>query len=110
LWNEYELDIGGRKPAKDFLLHERGKVKNIYSLCNAGWQIISGLVRLGHTSEVAIDRIYAVYGSQPSVTVIQRSLKKDVKAGRRSPNLQIQHLTLMMGLALRKKLQLHYIF
>jgi hypothetical protein len=88
LWNEYEHGIGGRKPAKHFSLHERGKVKHIYSLRNAGWQIISGLVRLGHTSEVAIDRIYAVYGAQTSVTAILRSLKKDVKAGRLSPNLQ----------------------
>ena len=88
LWNEYEHGIGGRKPAKHFSLHERGKVKHIYSLRNAGWQIIMGLVvRLGHTSEVAIDRIYAVYGAQTSVTAILRSLKKDVKAGRLSPNL-----------------------
>jgi hypothetical protein len=88
LWNECEHSIGGRKPAKHLSLHERRKVKHIYSLCNAGRQIIPGLVWLGHTSKVAIGRIYAVYAAQTSVTAILRSLKKDVKAGRLSPNLQ----------------------
>jgi hypothetical protein len=44
LWNEYDHGIGGRKPTKHFSLHERGKVKHIYSLCNAGWQNFLGLV------------------------------------------------------------------
>jgi hypothetical protein len=88
LWNEYQHGIGGRKPAKQFSQRERGQVKHTYSLRNNFWEIMVGLVRSGHTSEVAIDRIYAVYGAQTSVTNILTRIRTDRKAGRLNPNLQ----------------------
>jgi hypothetical protein len=88
LWNEFLNGIGGRKPAKNFTSHERGRVKHVYGLRNSGWQVILDLVRSGHTAEVAIDRIYAVYGPQTSLTTILRRLKKDRKDGTLSPNLR----------------------
>ena len=76
------------KPAKQFSQRERGQVKHTYSLRNNFWELMVGLVRSGHTSEVAIDRIYAVYGAQTSVTNILTRIRKDRKAGRLNPNLQ----------------------
>jgi hypothetical protein len=87
LWNEYLHGIGGRKPAKNFSPSERGRVKHVYGLRNSGWQVILELVRSGITCEVAIDRIYTVYGAQTSLTTILRRLKKDRKDGTLSPNL-----------------------
>ena len=52
--------------------------------------LIAGLVRQGHTAEIGIDRIYAVYGGETSVTSnIIDELKRDKKDGTLSPNLRI---------------------
>ena len=53
------------------------------------WDLIAGLVRQGHMAEVGIDRIYAVYGGETSVTNITDELKRDKKDGTLSPNLRI---------------------
>ena len=53
------------------------------------WDLIAGLVRQGHTADAGIDRIYAVYGGQTSVTNIIAGLKRDKKNGTLSPNLRI---------------------
>jgi hypothetical protein len=37
------------------------------------WDIIRSLIRAGHTAQTAIDRIYAVYGQQSTVTSILNS-------------------------------------
>ena len=50
---------------------------------------IAGLARQGHTADAGIDRIYAVYGGQTSVTNIINGLKRDRKSGTLSPNLRI---------------------
>ena len=52
------------------------------------WDLIAGLVRQGHTADAGIDRIYAVYGGQTSVTNIIAGLKRDKKNGTLSPNLK----------------------
>ncbi len=88
LWNEYEHSIGGRKPAKHFSLHERGKVKHIYSLRNAGWQIILGLGSIGAYIRGCQRPHLCSLWCTDKCYCNMRSLKKDVKAGRLSPNLQ----------------------
>ena len=90
LWAEYLLHgVGGRKPARLFSYTERGRSKHRYSRRKIVWDTVSGLVRLGHTSEIAIDRIYAVYGGQTSVTKIINALKKDKRNGTLNPNLRV---------------------
>lgn len=81
LWQEYELGIGGRKPARLFNASERGKVKYNYSLRKVFWNLCDRLIRRGHTSSTAIDKIYTVYSSKNSVTQILRQMRIDNKNG-----------------------------
>ena len=75
LWDEYQVGIGGRKAAKDFTFHERGKVKSLYSKHKLIWDCISGLIKHGHTSYVTISKIYAAYGGISSNTLIMKKIK-----------------------------------
>ena len=65
LWAEYEADVGGNKPACQFTAAERGKVKFKYSRRNIAWDVIDKMVNAGNTLDVAIERIYSVYGQHP---------------------------------------------
>lgn len=43
------------------------------------WDLISGLIRQGHTADLGfVERTYAVYGGQASVSIIN-GLKQDKK-------------------------------
>ena len=79
LWQEYEFGVGGRKAAKLFSYSERGRSKHKFHRRKIVWDLISGLVRQGHTADSGIDRIYAVYGGQTSVSNIINGLKRDKK-------------------------------
>ena len=81
LWQEYEHGVGGRKAARLFSHSERGHSKHKYHRRKIVWDLISGLVRQGHTADAGIDRIYAVYGGQTSVSNIINGLKRDKKMG-----------------------------
>ena len=81
LWMEYQHGVGGRKAARLFSYSERGRSKHRYCRRKVVWDLIAGLVRQGHTAEAGIDRIYAVYGGQTSVTNIINGLKRDKKMG-----------------------------
>ena len=84
LWHEYQVGLGGRKPAKMFSSRERGgKVKHKYHRRNVIWKMVAGLVRSGMTADAAIDSVYAVCGQQTCVTVIINAIKKDSKEGSR---------------------------
>ena len=89
LWQEFHHGVGGRKAARLFSYSERGRSKHKYHRRKVVWDLIAGLVRQGHTAEVGIDRIYAVYGGETSVTNIIDGLKRDKKNGTLSPNLRI---------------------
>jgi hypothetical protein len=88
LWTEYITGIGGRKPAMEFSQYERGRVKHKYCRRNVVWTMVDNLVRSGLTCEVAIDRIYGIYGSQTCVTKIINAIKKDIEKGTLNPNLR----------------------
>jgi hypothetical protein len=81
LWQEYEFGFGGRKPAKDFTAEERGRVKYSYHRRKVVWDKIAELVRAGHTAQVAIDRIYQVYGQASTVTSIINQMRQDRRTG-----------------------------
>jgi hypothetical protein len=53
------------------------------------WDIISGMVRQGHTPDSAIDQIYAIYGQQTCVTSIINAIKKSRKDGTLNPILRL---------------------
>ena len=90
LWAEYQVGIGGRKPAAQFSQSERGKVKYRYCRRNVIWSMVEKLVKgKGLSCNVAIERIYAVYGSQRSVTSIIEAIRKDKIAGTLNPNLRL---------------------
>ena len=89
LWDEWERGIGGRKPAKEFTLAERGKSKHKYHRRRIIWRLISEMVRSGSTSDAAIDKIYSSYGNNLSVTEIINRIKRDVKAKTLPVNLQV---------------------
>jgi hypothetical protein len=77
LWQEYEFGIGGRKPARLFTPAERGKVKYSYHRRKVVWDVIASLVRAGDTAQVAIDRIYEVYGAAMTVSHIINMMRRD---------------------------------
>ena len=89
LWNEFQHGIGGRKAARLFTSAERGRSKYKFHRRKIVWDIISALVRAGHTADTAVDRIYAVYGGQKSVTDIINGIKKDKQNGTLNPNLRV---------------------
>ena len=82
LWLEYKKGIGGRKPARQFTREERGHKKVKYTYCNRKkvWDLIDRLVWAGYTSDVAIDKIYSVYGAL-SVTKIIKRIRNDEPNG-----------------------------
>ena len=49
LWQEWEVGIGGRKPAKLFTRVERGRVKFIYCRRKILWETVAMLVRGFHS-------------------------------------------------------------
>jgi hypothetical protein len=77
LWEEYINGIGGCKAACLFTSTQRGRVKHKYHRRKIAWDSISTLVRAGCTGQVAIDRIYAIYGVDTPVTTIINKLKLD---------------------------------
>ena len=82
-----QYGICRQKAAQLFTPHERGRVKHNYHRRKVVWDLVSGLVRGGLTANLAIDRIYQVYGADASVTTIINRLKKDAKDGTLHPNL-----------------------
>ncbi|KAE8974093.1 hypothetical protein PR001_g26104 [Phytophthora rubi] len=81
LWHEFEFGLNGGKPAKEFTRAERGANKFAYSRRKVFWDIVTCLVRAGFTSDTAIDKIYAVYGRQRSVTAILVAPRQAKKRG-----------------------------
>ena len=71
-----------------FTREERGQVKHKYLRRKVVWDCVSALVRSGLTSNVAIDRIYQVYGVNATVTTIINRMKRDKLDGNIHPLLQ----------------------
>jgi hypothetical protein len=89
LWQEFQHGVGGRKAARLFSHSERGHSKHCYHRQKIARDLVAGLVQQGHRADAGIDRIYAVYGGQTSVTNIINGLKRDRKNETLSPNLRI---------------------
>lgn len=81
LWEEYQHGVGGRKAARLFTPQERGQVKFKYSRRKVVWDVIAQLIRSGLHSNVAIDRIYQVYGQNATVTTVINRMRLDKQNG-----------------------------
>lgn len=79
LWFEYEMGIGGKKPAKLFTAAERGKDRFRYSQRKVFWIKVAEMVRAGWQSTEAINKIINHYGSNLSVTATLIKMRKDQK-------------------------------
>ncbi len=88
LWHEFHHGVGGRKAARLFSYSEQGRSKHRYHRRKVVWDLVSSLFWMGDRAETAIDKIYAVYGRQTSVTNIVIGLKRDKKDGTLNPNLK----------------------
>jgi hypothetical protein len=87
LWEEYEHGIAGRKAAR---LYKRGERRVKHKYCRKlVLNCIATLVRAGFTAQVAIDRIYQVYGENATVTTIINRMKQDRQAGIVHQSLQV---------------------
>ena len=73
--------IGNRKPARLFTSRERGRCKHTYNRRKIAWNKISELIRAGHTVQVAIDKIYDVYGRSTSLSSILYKMRGDRRNG-----------------------------
>ena len=74
------MGIGGRKPAKDFTLAERGKVKHKYYK-KGFWDLVQKMINSSLSVNLAIDKVYDAYGYLGSITKILRMIKKDKSRG-----------------------------
>jgi len=70
---------GSRKKA--FTHAERGENKFTFSHRKVFWDMVEDMVKRGNTSDIAIDRIYRVYGWNNSVTKVLNKMRKDKKRG-----------------------------
>jgi hypothetical protein len=84
LWGEYEHGIGARL----FSWEERGKVKHKHHRRKIVWDCIATLVPYV-TAQIAIDRVYQVYGANTTVTRIINKMKQDRQASTVPPLLQV---------------------
>ena len=81
LWHKWEFGIGGRRPAKSFSKKDRGGVRYKFSLRKVFWDMVCKMIRVGYTSNTAIDKIYSVYTTRLSVTNLLRQMRKDNRTG-----------------------------
>jgi hypothetical protein len=81
LWEEYEVGIEGRKPAKSFTAADRLHTKDRYRRRRIVWEAIAALIRAGHTSQSAIRLIYQIYGLHTPVSTIIIRMRRDNQNG-----------------------------
>ncbi|KAL7545056.1 hypothetical protein ACHAWF_008421 [Thalassiosira exigua] len=82
LWQEYKLGLNGLKPSEQFTMSERNVNKakaQKYSRRYNIWHCIQRLVNSGYSAEVAIQKIYRVYGFTLSPTKIINQMIADKK-------------------------------
>ena len=89
LWHEWMHGIGGRKAARFFTASERGKEKYKFCRRKVLWDLVGEMVRSGLEANVAIDRIYHVYGANRTITYILNQLKVDKRNNTLHPTLRM---------------------
>jgi hypothetical protein len=88
LWTEWTHGIGGNKPARDFTDHERGAVKDKFTLRKPFWECVQRHVNAGESAAMTITKIYQAYGPGKGVTYILRRFREDKGRGGH-PSLRI---------------------
>jgi hypothetical protein len=81
LWKEWDLGLGGEKPAKAYTPAKWG-VNKFFFLCRKVlWDTVKGMIRRGQMADVAINNVYWAYGWNNSVTQILNRMKDDRRKG-----------------------------
>ena len=83
LWQEYEVGIGGRKPACQFTADERGAQRRKYYRRRVFWDTVLIGVRRGSDHLQVIDSLYRRFGESSSVTKILDGLIAERRRMRR---------------------------
>ena len=81
LWAKWEHGVGGVRPAKSFSRCERGANRFAFSQRLVFWRVVHSLVLHGHTSDAAIDKVYAVYGRSLEVLKVLNCMRADQREG-----------------------------
>jgi hypothetical protein len=81
LWREFNVGLQGGKAVRDFTSRERGANRYAYSHCKYFWDAVAGLLQMGYTAHLAVDRVYKTYGKRLSVTIIIDTIIVDKQAG-----------------------------
>jgi Transcriptional activator of glycolytic enzymes len=81
IWEKWTTGLNGNKPASQVTREERGKDKHKFHRRKILWDAIGKLTQAGLSSQVAIDRIHALYGCNQSITRIIKRIKEDKKNG-----------------------------
>lgn len=81
LWHEYEFGLAGNKAARHFTSTERGKCRFMYSRRKVFWDVVQKMINAGYTSDLAVDKVYLVYGRSLAVTYILQKMAEDRKTG-----------------------------
>jgi hypothetical protein len=78
-WEEWASGLNGNKPASQFTREERGVKTTKYKFHQRKfvWDAVGNLVQASVSSNAAIDRIYAMFGRNQSVTHIINKMKED---------------------------------
>jgi hypothetical protein len=74
---EWTHGLNGNKPASQFTSQERGQNKPKFCWRKVFWDLVSNLVQAGVYSNVAIGRVYAMYGPNQPVTYSLKKIKED---------------------------------
>ena len=88
LWHEYLFGLEGNKPARNFTVSERGRVRFKYCRRNCFWNVMVRLINGGFTELTAIDKAHQAYGNALSVTSVLNKMQKDKSVGGH-PNLNL---------------------
>ena len=61
LWDEYQNEVGGQKPAREFTREERGQCKAVYSQQKPFWECMERQIDRGDTKIKALKRVMQVH-------------------------------------------------
>jgi hypothetical protein len=78
---DWEVGIGGLKPAKYFTPIEKGAYKATYCCMIALWDQILKMVNRGYAIHIALDKIYECYGQSLFVSKFMDLIVRTKKAG-----------------------------
>jgi hypothetical protein len=81
LWREFDVGLDGGKAARDFTSSERGANRYAYSRRKVFWDAVAGLLQMGYTIYLAVDRVCETYKKRLSVMMIMDAIIVEEQVG-----------------------------